>query len=60
MAAVAGVSNKVVAKPALDKPVAKSVSEVNCIVILKSGANKGSECGKKCMEGKKTCSIHSK
>ena len=37
-----------------------TADKVNCKVILKSGANKGSECGKKCIEVKKTCSIHSK
>ena len=60
VAAVAAVAAPaaVVDVAVVDVPVVAEASL--CKNLLKNGANKGKECGRKCVEGKDTCSLHSK
>jgi hypothetical protein len=36
----------------------EEVAVVKCVVLLKTGANKGKECGKKALDGTETCKMH--
>ena len=50
--------HEVAATAAVPEP--EVVQNELCKNLLKNGANKGKECGRKCVDGKNTCSLHSK